>query len=279
MHRLVHTAVLVAATLSFAGPTLGDALSETDQHRLLAAYPEHLDRIEGNDLIWRDGTRTPLDDGKGKKPFEQWLNQPDVADMFDIPYPAGAQAVPPVENIDPGRARNQAFFDKIYGDCRKDGVENKLARVDWLPKRGKQRLAFNRENGAAAALAAVSSELDELPSSFDVYLVPSAGTYNCRVIAGTNRVSAHGHGIAIDIALKRAHYWRDAAPAPSARITFKNDIPMEIVRIFEKHGFVWGGRWYHYDTMHFEYRPELLGVSPTQATEGAPAKGQSTGPP
>ena len=26
----------------------------------------------------------------------------------------------------------------------------------------------------------------------------------------------------------------------------------------EKHGFIWGGRWYHYDTMHFEYRPELL---------------------
>jgi len=21
---------------------------------------------------------------------------------------------------------------------------------------------------------------------------------------------------------------------------------------------VWGGKWYHYDTMHFEYRPEIL---------------------
>jgi hypothetical protein len=30
------------------------------------------------------------------------------------------------------------------------------------------------------------------------------------------------------------------------------------VRVFEKHGFIWGGAWYHYDTMHFEYRPELL---------------------
>ena len=30
--------------------------------------------------------------------------------------------------------------------------------------------------------------------------------------------------------------------------------------IFEKHGFIWGGRWYHYDTMHFEYRPELVGA-------------------
>jgi hypothetical protein len=35
-------------------------------------------------------------------------------------------------------------------------------------------------------------------------------------------------------------------------------MPREIVDIFERHGFIWGGRWYHYDTMHFEYRPELL---------------------
>jgi len=37
-----------------------------------------------------------------------------------------------------------------------------------------------------------------------------------------------------------------------------SQIPIQIVRIFEKHGFIWGGYWYHYDTMHFEYRPELL---------------------
>ena len=36
---------------------------------------------------------------------------------------------------------------------------------------------------------------------------------------------------------------------------------MDIVRIFEKHGFIWGGRWYHYDTMHFEYRPEMIAIA------------------
>ena len=41
-------------------------------------------------------------------------------------------------------------------------------------------------------------------------------------------------------------------------LVYHNQIPMDIVRIFEKHGFIWGGKWYHYDTMHFEYRPELL---------------------
>ena len=39
---------------------------------------------------------------------------------------------------------------------------------------------------------------------------------------------------------------------------WKNKIPQEIVDAFEAEGFIWGGRWAHYDTMHFEYRPELL---------------------
>lgn len=36
-----------------------------------------------------------------------------------------------------------------------------------------------------------------------------------------------------------------------------NTFEMKIVEIFERHGFIWGGRWYHFDTMHFEYRPEM----------------------
>ena len=39
---------------------------------------------------------------------------------------------------------------------------------------------------------------------------------------------------------------------------YRNMIPWEIVEIFEKNGFIWGGKWNHYDTMHFEYRPELI---------------------
>ncbi len=39
---------------------------------------------------------------------------------------------------------------------------------------------------------------------------------------------------------------------------WRNAIPLEIVAAFERRGFIWGGRWAHYDTMHFEYRPELL---------------------
>ena len=34
--------------------------------------------------------------------------------------------------------------------------------------------------------------------------------------------------------------------------------PEAVIKSFEKQGFVWGGTWDEYDTMHFEYRPELI---------------------
>ena len=251
----IGSALLLALVASAA---LAGTLSEDARRRLLASYPGQLQRIDGDTLVWSDGTRMPLDDGKGAKAFKDWLADPDIEDMLAVPYPAG-DAPPPAKDVDPGRARNAAFFDKVYGNCRKGEVEKLLTTVVWLPKKAGQRLPFNKNNGAARALEAVSHDLDALPARYDVFLDPSAGTYNCRMIAGTKRLSAHGHAIAIDIALKHSDYWRNTKPGKDGAYAYRNEIPMDIVRIFERHGFIWGGKWHHYDTMHFEYRPELVG--------------------
>jgi len=73
-------------------------------------------------------------------------------------------------------------------------------------------------------------------------------------------MSAHSYGIAIDIAVEYSNYWKWTSPKAEelSVIPYVNRIPIEIVKVFEKHGFVWGGRWYHFDTMHFEYRPEIV---------------------
>lgn len=73
-------------------------------------------------------------------------------------------------------------------------------------------------------------------------------------------MSVHSFGAAFDINVGFSDYWYNNRNKtnPKAHIPFKNRIPLEIVELFEKNGFIWGGRWYHYDTMHFEYRPELL---------------------
>ena len=49
---------------------------------LVKSYPEFLDRIEGNELLWKDGTRMRLDDGRGPKALEPMLDDPDIKDMF-----------------------------------------------------------------------------------------------------------------------------------------------------------------------------------------------------
>ncbi len=225
--------------------------------RLQVAYPDQIAGVADGQITWRDGTSLAIDDGRGAKSFNDLLTSPDLQDIFTIEYPTGIPSPPPVD-ADPGRARPEDFFDRMYGNCRKGEVAKNLVHVAWMPSRGKATIKVTRVNGVADKLRAVSAELEALPKSFDVYLTPVAGTYACRVIAGTERLSTHGHGIAIDIALKRAHYWRWSKPDAAGHYRWKNDIPVEIVRIFEKHGFIWGGRWYHYDTMHFEYRPELL---------------------
>ena len=55
------------------------------------------------------------------------------------------------------------------------------------------------------------------------------------------------------VVVSKSNYWEWDSP-----MQWKNQIPQAIVDAFESEGFAWGGRWYHYDTMHFEYRPELL---------------------
>lgn len=256
---LAYSFVLAIAT----HPLQARAGSDTPNvARIIDAYPDTLEKIEGNELVWRDGTRMPLDDGHGVKAFADWIENPDIEDMLRVPYPAGTPAVALAPESDPGRARNALFFEKMYGDCREGDVKPKLKTIVWLPSKAKQRLQVTTVNGVADRLEAISRELDALPAEFDKYLVPAGGTYNCRPIAGTGRISAHGYGIAIDIAVAQSDYWRWASGAGAGKVAFRNRIPDQIVRIFERHGFIWGGRWYHYDTMHFEYRPELLPPPP-----------------
>jgi hypothetical protein len=225
---------------------------------LVAAYPDFLAGFEGNDIVWKDGTRMAFDDGRGAKDFETRLARPDLEDMFYAPYPPGRSGLAPPVDIDPGRMRHQPFFARMYGDCSKGEVADHLVDVVWLPSKSGQRLKATHVNGVAARLQVVSDELDRLPAEMTRFLVPSAGTYNCRPVAGTERPSAHGHGIAIDIAVAHADYWRWSQPEANGRYAYRSRIPWEVVEAFERHGFIWGGKWYHYDTMHFEYRPEII---------------------
>jgi len=224
--------------------------------KLVAAYPEALAGHDAKLLRWRDGTLMPVSDGSDGKAFAELLRQASVIDQFRIPYPRGPLAAPPPVDADPGRFRNAAFFTKMYGDCRKGEVSQRLAAVVWLPKTWGRSIRITTVNNVDAHLRAVSAEIDALPEKIKRAAYPIAGAYDCRSVADTGQPSPHGYGIAIDLNTTFSDYWYWRPHG--GRILYRNHMPQEIVTIFEKHGFIWGGKWYHFDTMHFEFRPELL---------------------
>ena len=116
-------------------------------------------------------------------------------------------------------------------------------------------------NGVNERLAEVVKDLDKVPADMTQYLVPSAGTYNCRTIVNTNRLSVHAFGAAIDIndAAQRLLGMVEGQGRRASK--WRNRIPGAIGEMFERHGFIWGAKWYHFDTMHFEYRPEIIALA------------------
>lgn len=247
---------ILAMLLSVAGRA--NAASPIDA--LLRAYPDDLAGFDGTNLIWRDGTRMPVSNGHPEKSVDEMIRNGSILDQFHFAYPRNAPSLPPT--ADPGRIRNQAFFDRMYGDCRAGEVTPKLVPVVWLPTTWGHTVRITSVNGVDQQLAEISRELDGLPAEDKKYLYPIGGTYNCRSVADTGQVSMHGWGAAIDINTAYADYWLWRGGRDGTMPPYVNRIPLEIVTIFERHGFIWGGRWSHFDTMHFEYRPELLGESP-----------------
>lgn len=225
-----------------------------DAHKIVQAYPDFHFKVDGNLLVASNGAKFLIDNQKQSSSHEDWLDNADIADMFTEEYIAGKPANKPELNSDPGRARCESLFEFMYGSSS-EKVNKNLKTLYWVDG---TKLKVTTVNGVYAKFENVVRDLKKLPISFMKYLKKPGGTFNWRVIAGTKRRSCHSYGIAIDINVSHSHYWRNVSANPDAKFEYKNSIPFEIVEIFERHGFVWGGKWYHYDTMHFEYRPELF---------------------
>jgi hypothetical protein len=226
---------------------------------LIEAYPGTFKGATAQGLIWKDGTLMPwIERDAGHDAFSDRLNHADLRDQFSQPYPIDAAWTPPPErDFDPGRLRSEAFFRKMYGGSAR-AVERTVAPIQWMPKTINKRLRVTTVNGVHAKLEAVGRALDDLPPRLRKFVKTPAGTFVWRTIKGTDRLSMHSFAIAIDVGVKFSDYWKWNRPQPDGSYAYKNRFPQEIVDIFEAHGFIWGGKWAHFDTMQFEYRPELV---------------------
>lgn len=216
-------------------------------------------------IILKNGVTLPYETTAKKNTWDEKINAADLKTQLSQRYDTGGSSTPPPYLFDPGRLRYQPFFQALYGKD-KGSIEKNLVTIEWPSLSGVKKLRVSKIGGVDQKLYAIGQEIAKLPKHERIW-AEGACTYEYRVIKDTDRLSMHSFGIAIDLAPAKTQYWKDEASSETAKIGYKNTMPPSIVRIFEKYGFIWGGRWYHYDTMHFEYRPELLAPSCQKSKE------------
>jgi hypothetical protein len=256
--------LLAAAPARDAGPPAGLACLTTwyageVQHRADAGWGFVIDG--GTFIPWRAPTRPARDAGlarpdAGDEDDEEFAEVVDLESIYEVPYVAGA--IVPLDASDagaiedPGRVRIEQLFLTTYGQSRGE-VFDRLAKVRFFG------LRYPFHELAAEPLRRVVARLEpqvQQDPKLKPFLTEIGGTFIWRKIARSENLSTHAFGIAIDLNVDRAHYWRWQRRGEPLK--WNNKVPQAIVDAFEAEGFIWGGRWLHYDTMHFEYRPELL---------------------
>lgn len=225
---------------------------------LMMAYPEDITNIEKSKddkvyIVMKSGKKILYDD-KMTKGNKEKMGNPDLQDMMQQLYPLTDVTQLMDEDCDPGRIRVYSLLKEVYGNSSQQ-VQSNLDNV----KIGYKYYPFNSNNKAADALKAAMKEvviLAKKQQHIYSFIYPASGTFNYRYIAGTNRLSPHSFGIAIDLKRDKRDYWKWATREDGEKRL--QSYPKEIVRIFEKNNFIWGGKWGHFDILHFEYRPELI---------------------
>jgi len=220
------------------------------------AYPG-LKVDDARKTVTSSGETLPLGEDTGRSDRER-LADPSIAEIFTqvypLPFDLNSRTTP---WADPGRARHDGLLRALYGQSEAE-VAADLARVEYQGANRSARFSASKRQCVAqqlhAALTAIASEGPEM----DTFFTKVGGSFNWRVIAGTGRLSAHSFGIAVDFNTDLGGYWRWSGADEGNVGQYDNRYPEALVRHMERFGFIWGGKWHHFDGMHFEYRPELV---------------------
>lgn len=250
------------------------------------AYPDRIDeravrdgewalRIGEQWFHWANGRLMPeseRDDAheySAMRFYDYRLGEHEVADLdeeavarmrarYDPDVPASEQRVP--------RGRNPAFYEALYGFSDRLTADRAMERLTFLGR------VTRVHPMVVDPLLRVVEEIFDLMDSDDqvrsfVTNISQVSGFYWRDIFGSASRSYHSYGTAIDL-LPRTYrggfgYWRWAQRSGidewwSLPLDRRHTVPQQVVDAFERHGFVWGGKWIGFDPIHFEYRPEVI---------------------
>lgn len=229
------------------------------------AYAPLIDSVsyEEDDVVFFLGSR-PIHFQGGRMLAPDRLDREDECDPIFYRYPLGPMTeLPDVPDEMPRYCTD--LLESLWGDTEKQIREHGRS-VIFLDHR-----MFVNEL-LVAPLGAVEAEVRRVATrdpSVQAWIEEMEITYSFsyREIAGSETRSQHAWGMAVDFVPGsydgRAVYWRwsrvlDREGWHRIPIEQRWSPPQTVIEIFERHGFVWGGKWAHFDGIHFEYRPEIL---------------------
>lgn len=162
--------------------------------------------------------------------------------------------------------RHNGFLDSLYQIATRTDAYSKIVDITFLGLRTQvHRMIVEPLRRVEQEITAYTQQDPDVERF--VQEIRQASAFHWREIAGTNRRSYHSYGVAIDLIPRsygnRFGYWRWAMESgvedwwdlpPEHRW----QVPQPVIDSFERHGFIWGGKWLSFDPIHFEYRPEVI---------------------
>ncbi|MCR4789627.1 MAG: M15 family metallopeptidase [Treponemataceae bacterium] len=225
---------------------------------------------ESRDFYWQNGKMLP---------FEEIENQ---KNYWPLLYSYPKEIIDPEKMSEKDRERLKKFtsaesrkngpgtpmffFDFIYDAETETNIEENITEIRFLTRWPKvHKRLFKNFKSVEKEIEELSKEDPEIQAFIDN--MKTAEGFYWRIIKGTNRKSFHSLGTALDIMPRNMYgkeiFWgwaQSKDPENWMLIPLSNRWipPQAIIDIFEKNGFIWGGKWSIWDNMHFEYHPELI---------------------
>ena len=244
------------------------------------AYREHMEKIEFRNNDWAvllRGTWFYYAGGR-MLPEEELSNEANYRSLQFYNYPANLPewVKPTDEETERYKSwtttrsqtqirRSNFFLDTLWQASTRVQTENNMVRITFLGKR------TNIHKDIQETLARVETRIQEIAKTENevqtwINSLNQLEGYGWRNIADTQSRSYHSYGLAVDLLPRsmgsRQTYWLWTSQYREDwwNVSYRERYhpPESVIKTFESFGFVWGGKWPLFDTMHFEYRPEIL---------------------
>ena len=164
--------------------------------------------------------------------------------------------------------RSSLFWDSVYRASSRDEAYERIKTLRFLGHNVMVHYSILEELALVEERILEAAKTDSQVQSW-INGISTVSAWNWRNIAQTETRSYHAYAAAIDIlprqsgGLQTYWLWTSETNREWWTVPYEKRLhpPDAVIKAFESYGFIWGGKWSFYDTMHFEYRPELFILS------------------